>query len=232
MLGAIVEWFERRIDDGPIEIAISIFVPYSAYLAGELIHASGVLSVVAAGLHLGRKSARFYSPGVRLQANAVWNVLTFIINGHVFLVIGLQLPHVLAQIRGLRSIQILFAGALFSVFLIFLRLLWIFPGALLASVVCRRLLHQDEPWPGGRSIFVVGWTGMRGVIALAAAVSLPQSLLNGSPFSKRSLIIVLTFSVILVTLVLQGLTLPTVIRALGLGGAGDAERSTREARRS
>ena len=176
MLGAIVEWFERRIDDGPIEIAISIFVPYSAYLAGELIHASGVLSVVAAGLYLGRKSARFYSPGVRLQANAVWNALTFIINGLVFLVIGLQLPYVLAQIRALRSIQILFAGALFSVFLIFLRLLWTFPGALLASFVCRRLLHEDEPWPGARSIFVVGWTGMRGVIALAAAVSLPQSL--------------------------------------------------------
>lgn len=231
MLGAIVEWFERRIDDGPIEIAVSIFVPYSAYLAGELIQASGVLSVVAAGLDLGRKSERFYSPGVRLQANAVWNALTFIINGLVFLVIGLQLPYVLGQIRGLRSLQILFAGALFSVFLIFLRLLWTFPGALLASFVCRRLLHEDEPWPGARSIFVIGWTGMRGVIALAAAVSLPQSLMNGSPFSQRSLIILLTFSVILVTLVLQGLTLPTVILALGLGGAEDSERSTREARR-
>ena len=102
---------ERRINDGPIEIAISIVVPYSAYLAGELIHASGVLSVVAAGLYLGRKSARFYSPGVRLQANAVWNALTFIINGLVFLVIGPQLPYVLAQIRGLGGVQILFADA-------------------------------------------------------------------------------------------------------------------------
>ena len=148
MLGAIVEWFEHRIDDGPIEIAISIFVPYSAYLAGELIHASGVLSVVAAGLYLGRKSARFYSPGVRLQANAVWNALTFIINGLVFLVIGLQLPYVLGQIRGLRSIQILFAGALFSVFLIFLRLLWTFPGALLRPLCVDDSFMKMSPGPG------------------------------------------------------------------------------------
>ena len=130
-MAAVVEWFERRVDDGPIEIAISIFVAYSAYIAGELIHASGVLSVVSAGLYLGRKSSRFYSPGVRLQANAVWNSLTFIVNGLVFLTIGLQLPYIVAQIRGLPRTQLLFDGVLFSVILILLRLLWTFPGSAL-----------------------------------------------------------------------------------------------------
>ena len=231
LLAVIVAWFHRRIDDGPIEIAISIFVPYAAYLAGELIHASGVLSVVAAGLYLGHRSSRFYSPVVRLQANAVWNALTFILNGLVFLAIGLQLPYVLTQIKGLNRTQVFFYGALFSVFLIFLRLVWIFPGALFGYLVRMRLLHQHERWPGARSIFVEGWTGMRGVIALTAAISLPVSLADGTPFSQRSLIIILTFIVILVTLVVQGLTLPMVIRALGLGGTEDAERSIQEARR-
>ena len=96
-----MEWFEHRIDDGPIEIAVSILVPYAAYLTAEAIHASGVLAVVAAGLYLGRKSSEFFSPGVRLQSQAVWDSLTFILNGFVFVLIGLQLPSVLAGVREL-----------------------------------------------------------------------------------------------------------------------------------
>jgi monovalent cation/hydrogen antiporter len=231
VLAAIVEWFELRIDDAPIEIAISIFVPYAAYLSGELIHASGVLSVVAAGLFLGQKSSRFFSPGVRLQAVAVWNALTFIVNGLVFLTIGLQLPFVLQEIRGMQRTQIVLDGLLFSVFLIFLRLLWTFPGSALAYVVGNRIFHRHEKWPGARPVFVVGWTGMRGVIALAAAISLPRTLAGGNGFSQRSLILFLTFTVILVTLVIQGLTLPAIIRALGVAGANDSERAVAEARR-
>src|SRR3984957_284243 len=101
ILARIVEWFEHRIDDGPIEIAVSILVPYAAYLTAEAMHASGVLAVVAAGLYLGRKSSRFFSPGVRLQAQAVWNSLTFILNGFVFVLIGLQLPSVLTGVSEL-----------------------------------------------------------------------------------------------------------------------------------
>jgi len=231
LLGRIVEWVELRIDDGPIEIAISIFVPYSAYLAGELIHASGVLTVVTAGLYLGRKSSRFFSPSVRLQSNAVWNALTFILNGLVFVTIGLQLPYVLGEIRGLQRTELLMYGGLFSAFLILLRLLWTFPAASVAYLIRTRVLHQDETWPGPRQVFVVGWTGMRGVIALAAAISLPQMLANGTGFPQRSLIIFLTFSVILVTLILQGLTLPPLIRMLGLAGERGTECEVDEARR-
>jgi monovalent cation/hydrogen antiporter len=230
LIARIVEWFEVQIDDAPIEIAISVFVPYSAYLAGELIHASGVLSVVAAGLYLGRKSSRFFSPSVRLQATSVWNALVFILNGFVFILIGLQLPYVLGEIGGFTRSQLLLYGAAFSALLIVLRLAWTFPGAHLAYLVRIRILKQNEVGPGARQVFVVGWTGMRGVIALAAAISLPRTLANGAPFPQRSLIIFLTFSAILVTLVLQGLTLPSVVRALGIAGTPGVACEQDEAR--
>lgn len=222
VLARIVEWFELRIDDGPIEIAISFLVPYAAYLAAEAIHASGVLAVVAAGLYLARKSSRFFSPSVRLQANAVWNALTFILNGLVFILIGLQLPYVRAEIRGLKLTQMLAAALLFSACLIALRLLWTFPAALVANFIRRRILHQSEPRVEARRIFVIGWTGMRGVIALAAAMSVPAVLSDGSLFPQRNAIVFLSFSAILVTLVLQGLALPPLIRALGLAGTDDS----------
>src|SRR5580698_2424802 len=144
ILGRIVEWFEYRIDDGPIEIAVSILVPYAAYLTAEAIHASGVLAVVAAGLYLGRKSSKFFSPGVRLQAQAVWNSLTFILNGFVFVLIGLQLPFVLAGVKELSLKTLLLYGGLFSIFLILLRLIWTFPGAYVSTFIRRRLLHQND----------------------------------------------------------------------------------------
>jgi monovalent cation/hydrogen antiporter len=231
IIGRIVEWFEYRVDDGPIEIAISIFVPYTTYLAAEAIHASGVLAVVASGLYLSRRSSQFFSPSVRLQANAVWNSLTFILNGLVFVLIGLQLPYVLAAIKESSLPRLLLYGGLFSAFLILLRLLWTFPSSYLSYFLRARIFHQTVTRPGTRQLFVVGWTGMRGVIALAAAISLPAELANGSPFPHRSLIVFLTFSVILVTLVLQGLTLPLLIRALGLAGASKPHSDERAARR-
>ena len=231
ILGRIVEWFEHRIDDGPIEIAISILVPYATYLSAEAIHVSGVLAVVSAGLFLGRKSSKFFSPSVRIQAYSVWNSITFILNGLVFILIGLQLPSVLAGVSELSTKRLILYGGLFSVFLILLRLIWTYPGAYVAYLIRTRLLHQPEQRPGAGPVFVVGWTGMRGVIALAAAMSLPQTVAGGAPFPHRNLIVFLTFSVILVTLVVQGLTLPTLIRLLGLAGSGGNRFEEQEARR-
>src|SRR5215510_4257919 len=221
LIGVIVNWIERRIDDAPIEIALSILTPYAAYLAADSIRASGVLAVVACGLYLSRRSSGFFSPGVRLQANAVWDSLTFILNGLVFIFIGLQLPYVLEGARDHNLRQLLMYGAFFSAFLILLRLIWMFPGARLSYFIRRRVLRQRATLPPARQIFIVGWTGMRGVISLAAAIALPHTLAYGAPFAQRHLIIFLAFSVILVTLVLQGLTLPPLIRALGLAGASD-----------
>jgi CPA1 family monovalent cation:H+ antiporter len=122
-------------------------------------------------------------------------------------------------------------GAFFSAFLILLRLIWMFPGARLSYFIRRRVLRQRETLPPARQIFIVGWTGMRGVISLAAAIALPHTLANGAPFTQRHLIIFLAFSVILVTLVLQGLTLPPLIRALGLAGITGRNIEEEEARR-
>src|SRR5262249_50368036 len=230
-IALIVERIERYLDDGPIEVTLSIMVPYIAYLAAERIHSSGVLAVVACGLYLSRRSTRLFSPAVRLQAYGFWNAFNFVLNGLVFVMIGLQLPFVLSRIREYRMSQLLLYGALFSALLIALRVVWLYPGAFFANFIRRRVFHQNERYPSKAAIFIVGWTGMRGVIALAAALSLPETLSDGAVFPQRNLIIFLTFSVILVTLVLQGLTLAPLIRILGLAGQTGPEQEEREARR-
>lgn len=234
-LGLLVAWIidrvEQRINDGPIEVALSILVPYAVYLAADKIHASGVLAVVACGLFLSRGSSRFFSPSVRIQAWSVWEALNFILNGLVFVLIGLQLPAIRAAIRGYNLSTLILYGALFSGILILLRVVWVFPGSAVAWLIRTRVLHQSESLPSRRAIFVLGWTGMRGVVSLAAALALPEVLANGSPFPHRDLIVFLTFCVIFVTLVLQGLTLPPLIRAMGLAGAAGPNCEEQEARR-
>ena len=216
-LGLLVGWavdhIERRIDDGPIEITLSILVPYAAYLAAANIHASGVLSVLTCGLLLSRRSVIFFSPSVRIQIWSVWQSLNFVLNGLVFVLIGLQLPVIRFSIRGYSLRTLVVDGAVFSALLILLRLVWVFPGAGLAWLIRTRVAHQDEPPPRLRSIFVLGWTGMRGVLSLAGALALPALLADRSPFPQRNLIVFLTFCVIFVTLVLQGITLPPDPRA-------------------
>lgn len=230
-IGFFVSWLERFIDDGPVEIALSLIIPYATYLAGDALKASGVIAVVACGLYISRQSSTFFSPRVRLQAVAVWDALEFLLNGLVFVLIGLQLPYVLAGIQGQSKGALLAYGLAFSVVLVLLRMIWMFPAARAAWWIRTRIGHQAYAKPASNQVFVVGWTGMRGVVALAAANSLPFTLSNGHPFPQRSFIIFLTFSLILVTLVLQGLSLPWLVRTLGLvqGNAGYCEEG--EARR-
>jgi CPA1 family monovalent cation:H+ antiporter len=230
-IGWIVDHFERWIDDGPIEVTISILVPYIVYLAAQSVHASGVLAVVSCGLFLSRRSAQLFSPSVRIGIWSVWGSLTFILNGLVFVLIGLQFPAIRASISNYHAGTILMYGGVFSVLLILLRLAWVFPGAHLSYFLRTRFEHQKEPPPEMRQVFVVGWTGMRGVVSLAAALALPTLLHDGSPFPQRDLIICLTFYVIFVTLVLQGLTLPPLIRILGLATGEGPDCEEREARR-
>src|ERR1700678_923559 len=230
-IGWIVGHFERWIEDTPIQVTISILVPYAAYLAAQGVHASGVLAGVRCGLLLSQRSDRLFSPSVRIGLGSVWESLTFILNGLVFVLIGLQFPTIRASIHSYHLSTILTYGALFSVLLILLRLSWVFPGAHLAFFLRRRIGHQKEEAPEARQLFVLGWTGMRGVVSLAAALALPTLLKDGSPFPHRDLIIYLTFCVILVTLVLQGLTLPPLIRLLGLAGGEGPDCEELEARR-
>jgi Na+/H+ antiporter len=230
LIGIVIGWLEKFIDDGPVELVVSLVVPYAAYIAAEHAKASGVLAVVASGIYMSRKSTQFFSPAVRLQVNGAWDALTFMLNGLVFVLIGLQLPYVLAGIHGkFGRGTLIFYGAVFSVVLIVLRIIWVIPVFKFAAYVDRRWMkhHEEELQP--REVFVVGWTGMRGVIALAAAISVPEILGNGRS-ETRNLIVFLAFCVILVTLVLQGLTLPALIRLLGLAGNTGMDAEEKEAR--
>ena len=231
-VGKVVYWAEKKIDDAPIEITISLITPYLVYLIAESVRSSGVLATVVCGLYLGHNSSLYLSTRARLQAAAVWETLNFALNGIVFILIGLQLPYILSDIRGPSLGKLLLTGLLFSGLVIALRLLWVFPGARISYFIRRRLLGQPETVPSPGAIFIVGWAGMRGVVALAAAISLPTKLSAGAPFPHRAIIIFLTFCVIFVTLVLQGLTLPPLIRRLGVtipAGKNPEERQARTA---
>lgn len=215
-IGFAVSWLERWVDDGPVEIALSLIIPYATYLAGDAVKASGVIAVVACGLLVSRQSSNLFSPRVRLQTMAVWNALEFLLNGLVFILIGLQLPYVLSGIQGSSKMALVAYALGFSAILVLLRMAWMFPAARAAWWIRTRIARQNYEMPRTNQVLVVGWTGMRGVVALAAANSLPLTLNDGRPFPQRSFIIFLTFSLILVTLLLQGLSLPWLVRKLGL----------------
>ena len=210
-----VAWLHRHLDDAPIEITITLLTPYAAYLLADALQVSGVLAVLSAGLYLSRQSSRFFSSNTRLQANAVWNVLVFLLNGLLFLLIGLQLRSILAAIAGHSLLTLLWQALLIGLAVIAVRLAWVFPAASLPRLVSARLRARD-PYPGWRSVAIVAWIGMRGGLSLAAALALPLTLTSGVLFPQRDLVIFFTFAVILLTLVGQGLSLSPVIRLLGL----------------
>jgi monovalent cation/hydrogen antiporter len=230
VLGKLVAWVESKVDDAPIEITISLMTPYFAYLAGESAHSSGVLATVVCGLYLGHQSSMFFSTKARLESGAVWETLSFVFNGIVFILLGLQLPHIMNDVRALGLRTWLRTGIAFSLIVILLRIMWVYPGGWTSNWIRRRILKQPIPFPDPRQLFVIGWAGMRGVVALAAAVSLPMTMMDGSPFPERSIIIFLTFCLIFATLVGQGLTLPFVIRKLGLASSPKVDPEEQHAR--
>ena len=186
VLCVIVESIHSHIDDGAIEITLSIIVPYAVYLAAEAIHSSGVPAVVSCGLYMSRHSSHFFSASVRIQAWAVWDSLTFVLN-LVFMLIGLLMPFVLAGIREYSFTELVQYGALFSGILILLRMIWMFPGAYLANFIRRRLLHQKLGRPPVRQIFVVGWTGMRGCLRWQRRFLCPRRWRTGRRFRRGTL---------------------------------------------
>lgn len=231
LIGIVVAWFDRWVNDGPIEIVISILVPFGAYLAGNAIHASGVLAVIACGMYMSRRSSDIFQPGVRLQHEAVWEALTFILNGIVFVLIGLQLPYVMDEIRGIGRLTLIEYATAFSLLMILVRMLWVFAETYGTYTIRQWLKTPENAKPEARSVFVIGWGGMRGVLSLAAALTLPYTLPGGHRFQQRSLIVFLTFSLILATLVIQGLPLPWLIKKLGLARSQHENFEETEARR-
>jgi len=230
-VGAVTQFVQSNISEASIEITISLITPYIAYLTAESAHCSGVMATLACGIFLGRRSSAFYSLNARIDSTAFWRTLDFILNGVVFLVLGLQLPTILAEIRGMSVSSLLLRASVFTLLVIVLRMVWVYPSAWLVQRFTRSQTRASSVLFSRRAIFVVGWSGMRGVLALAAALSLPENLHDGTPFPHRNLIIFFTFCVIFVTLVVQGLTLPPLIRRLGLSGAAGAHDEEQMARR-
>jgi CPA1 family monovalent cation:H+ antiporter len=184
---------------------------------------SGVLAVAAAGIYGGWRSSETLSAVTRTQAFAVWGTVLFVLNGLVFILIGLQLPTVLAGLAGQPPERLAAYAVGISLAVIAVRFIWVFPATYLPRALSRSLRRRD-PYPSWRNVVVVAWTGMRGVVSLAAALSLPLTGAGGRPFPGRDLILFLAFSVILATLVLQGLTLPFLVRWLGVEDDGEAIR--------
>jgi CPA1 family monovalent cation:H+ antiporter len=231
-VGWVVRTMQRPLQGSALQTMISLATPYCAYLLGEGIHASGVLATVACGLYLGRQASTTYTSEARLDSHAVWNTIDFILNGLVFILIGLQLPAVLPGMRPLDWPRLLTAALSLSLLLIGLRMMWMLPGSRFSALIRRRVLGQNMVPLSARQAIVVGWSGLRGVLTLAAALSLPETTATGAPFPHRDMILFLAFSVILVTLVGQGLTLPWITRRLGVCAATNTGAEERDARRA
>jgi Na+/H+ antiporter len=214
VIGWVVHWVRRRLDDPDIESALGLIVPFAVYLVAEEAHTSGVLAVVVAGIYLGHH-APDSGYATRLQEQAVWRASDTILESVVFALIGLQLTTVVAQVGNL--VPLLVTGVVVTLAAVLARIVWVFPSTYLPRVLSRRI-REREPRPPWQVPAVISWSGMRGVVTLAAAFAIPPEV------PGRETIVFLAFFVTVATLLLHGLTLPTVIRRLGVrekGGQAD-----------
>jgi monovalent cation/hydrogen antiporter len=205
VVGRVAAVVLRRLDDAPVEVLLSIVVPFAAYLPAERLELSGVLAAVTAGLVIGRRLGTILTPSSRVLWLTTWKMIGFVLNGFVFVLIGLELPEILAGLAGRSPLSLLGLSAMVAAVVVAGRFAWIFVSSNLPSSP-RQVIAQRDPELARRLTFVVSWAGLRGAVSLAAALALPTD------FPERSLILLLTFVVILVTLVGQGLTLPAVLR--------------------
>ncbi len=229
LIGAILiirlhSWLNRLdITDAKLNITITLLTPYAVYLPAEHLHLSGVMASVTAGLWIGTRCTQVFTRDLYHEARAVWESMEFILNGLIFILIGFQLRLVLETLSGTNHIlELTRAALIISGVLIASRILWVFPAAYIPRWVDRKLLGRGHPYPAWTSVLIVGWTGMRGVVSLAAAMAIPLTLDDGKTrFPHRDMILFLTFWVIFATLVGQGLTLPLLIRWLGVDKQGE-----------
>jgi CPA1 family monovalent cation:H+ antiporter len=215
VIGRIFKWIHSITSDNPtIDTTLTFIAPFVAYLLAEALHVSGVLAVVSCGLYLSWHSSEIFSHQTRIQAYGSWNTVVFILNGVVFIFIGLQLPFILENIGDVSFLLLLKYGAIVSLAVIIGRILWVYPGAYIPRI--SRAIRIREPEVNIKLVTIVAWAGMRGVVSLAAALAIPLTIKGSTPFPNRNLIIFLTFCVIFSTLVLQGLTLRPLIKFLGI----------------
>lgn len=205
---------KKWICDPVIETTLTFLTPFSAYLLAEHFHVSGVLAVVASGLFLSFRSGQVFSNESRIMTYSVWDVVVYILNSLIFILIGLQLRSVMEGITDYSVRELVLYGIAISFVVIVIRFIWVVPSTLLPRWLSRRI-REKEPFDS-RNMVIFGWAGMRGVVSMAAALALPLTLKDGTAFPHRNLIIYLSFCVIISTLVLLGLTLPWIIRKLNM----------------
>jgi len=223
LVGWLVAELRRRLDEPVVEIVVSVFTGYAAYLPAELLGVSGVLAAVTAGLYVGWRAPELASAATRLLGFSFWEVLVYLANAVLFILVGLQLRPILEELDGTAMAVLVGQGALVSAVVVAVRLGWGFSIPYLVRLVDRRP-SQVLRRVGAKQRLIIGWSGMRGAVSLAAALALPLD------FPMRNLILFLTFSVIFATLVVQGLTLPTLIRRLNFEQDDTEEREEIRAR--
>jgi CPA1 family monovalent cation:H+ antiporter len=230
--GVGVAWLSLRLRrwarDPRVEITMSLLTPYLAYLIPEHVHGSGVLSCVAAGLYVSWHGPLLISSATRLQGIFFWDLVVYLIEGMVFLLTGLQASVFFERTASTSLHDVLVVTALTTIILIAARFIWTFPAVYLPRWLSRSLAARD-PAPSWQGPFTLAFTGVRGVVSLAAALAIPRTTASGAPFPHRDLILFVTFGVIVATLIVLGLLLPRIVRWLGLAETRSAERQREQA---
>jgi monovalent cation/hydrogen antiporter len=230
VVGAAIAEVRRRLDDVPVETTISLATGFAAYLPAEAIGVSGVLAAVTAGIYLGWVAPQVSTAQMRMQGLAVWEFVVFVLNAVLFVLIGLQLPNILDSVGGIDEATLAGYALATIAAVVGTRFLWLFTVPYIIRALDRRP-SQIERRVGAAPRVVVGWAGMRGAVSLAAALALPLETDAGAAFPERDLVIFLAYCVVLFTVVVQGLTLPALIRRLGVVDDGSEEEAEEHAAR-
>jgi CPA1 family monovalent cation:H+ antiporter len=218
VVGKAIALIRERVSDAQVSITISLLSGYAAFIPAQAAGASGVLAAVTTGIYMGVRGPSIIPARTRLQGTFVWEMVDFLINATLFVLVGLQLHGVVDGISGHTAASVTGYALAISAVVVIVRLVWFYTVPYLIRLIDRRP-QQRARRVGARARFVIAWSGMRGAVSLAAALALPLRA-GGAPFPERDLIIFLTFAVIFATLVVQGLSLPAVIRAMGVTGDG------------
>lgn len=218
-----------RIGDTSSEALLTLITAFVCYFVAESLHLSGVIATVAGGLYAGRALPRWASPETRVEARALWNVVLMAVNALVFTMIGLQLPAIIHELGDVNYATLSLWALILTAAIIAIRFIWVFPATWLPRAVVPGLAKRD-PMPPMSVIVVMGWVGMRGIVSLAAALAIPDTLPDGSSFAERPLIIFLSYAVILLTLVIPTVTLPGLLRLLKIEDPNEREDDEAKAR--
>lgn len=228
-VGYVVIHLHKRIrDNSIISTSLTLLTPFISYLVAEHIYASGVLAVVTTGLMISWRAPEIFTYHTRIRNSAVWDTLIFLLNAFIFILIGLQLPAILEDLLGYATADLIMYGLLVSGVTIIVRIIWIFGAAYIPIGRGKKTQTSTAEPDTWKNVLIMAWSGSRGVVSLATALAMPFILFNGDTFPQRSLILFLAFVVILVTLVVQGMSLPLLIKLLGV--KSDNDHTDEEAR--